>query len=108
MITLMVRLSWLKVDPGTLYIIACACLAAVWLFPSEPRLLPMYALVVATLPTGVLALNVTYLGSLLLVGPDQDPVFFRIGLFAIWVSVAILQVFTVRVLLTHRRCNRAQ
>lgn len=85
----------------------CAALAAVAIFPSEPSSIAYYALMLVTLPVGVVAATITYLGGILLFGPDPDGLVARTTIFAIWVGLAAAQMLATRVLIrTSRRKPR--
>lgn len=90
---LLSRASW------WLYVAVCAAVAVVAIFPSSPSAVAYYGLVLVTLPIGVVAATVTYLGGVLLFGPDPDGILARAVIFVCWIGLVAVQMLVVRALL---------
>lgn len=93
---------------GEAYVALCAALAAVAIFPSEPSAIAYYALMLVTLPVGVVAATATYLGGILLFGPDPDGIVARTVIFAMWVGLVAAQMVAARALLRTSRSRHPQ
>ena len=84
------------------YVLLCAVLTAIAILPAEPSSLAYYALMVATLPISLVAATITYLGGVLIFGPDPDGLLARGAIFGVWVALAIVQMVAVRALISTR------
>lgn len=88
---------------GWLYVAVCAAVAAVAIFPSDPSAVAYYGLVLVTLPVGIVAATITYLGGILLFGPDPDGVLARTTMFVCWIGLVTVQMLVLRALLVTSR-----
>lgn len=87
---------------GEAYVLLCAVLAAIAILPAESSSLAYYALMVATLPISLVAATITYLGGVLIFGPNPDDPLARGAIFVVWVALAIVQMIAVRALIRTR------
>ena len=77
---------------GEIYVAVCAILAALAILPPVPSYLAHYGLLIATLPVSFVAATITYLGGVLVFGPDLDGLVARTTVFLLWVALATLQM----------------
>lgn len=89
----------IKTRVGEAYVLLCAAIA---ILPTEPSYVAYYALMIATAPISLFAATVTYLGGILVFGPDPDGVVARGAIFAVWLVAATGQMVAVRALLRSR------
>ena len=87
---------------GEAYVLLCVVLAAIAILPAEPSSLAYYGLMVATLPISLVAATVTYLGGVLIFGPDPDGLLARGAIFVMWVALATVQMIAIRALIRTR------
>jgi hypothetical protein len=92
---------------GEAYVALCVVLAALASFPTDPSYLAYYGLLIATVPVGLVAAAVTYLGGVLLFGPDPDGIVARSTIFILWVVFATAQMIAVRALIRASRRKAA-
>jgi hypothetical protein len=88
---------------GEVYVALCSALAALAIFPAEPNANAYYVLVLLTLPVGIYAAMISYIGGVLLFGPDQDGFVPRAVIFCVWVGLITAQMLFARALLHARR-----
>jgi hypothetical protein len=79
-----------------LYVAACLVLAALAIIPTDPNPVAFYALFVVMLPISLAGALVQYFGGILIFGLEQDGLVPRGASFVLWVTLAIVQMLTVR------------
>ena len=87
---------------GEVYVALCSVFAALVVFPAEPNANAYYVLVLLTLPVGIYAAMISYIGGLLF-GLELDGFVARAAIFCVWVGLITAQMLFARALLHARR-----
>jgi len=102
----MTNRSRLRIRAGELYVALCAVVAFVAIILPNPNALAYYSLFVLTFPVSLIAVEVTYLGGILLFGPRLDGCVARATILAVWLGLTTAQMMTARALF-RTRCRKA-